>query len=236
MKKNISQMATVYPTTFSDLSNLPKKDIKKIESQYPFTAPEEVKFEPCGQIVPKNEIGSNIKFCPICDYPMIVRIMNYPCEHVMCYECSQPDKGYCYICEEKIEKSERKSDSTKLYECDYPDCFKFFETYEKLKVHKSTYHGIEGNVNMNFPMNFNALNMLNRGMIPGQFMNPMLGMGINPYIVPPGAGLPNQPPQNNNLSSINQMNPLNNNMIPSNLNNIINTTQNLNNITGNTVS
>ena len=26
----------------------------------------------------------------------------YPCEHVMCYECSQPEKGYCYICEEKI--------------------------------------------------------------------------------------------------------------------------------------
>lgn len=230
-------MATVYPTTFSDLSNFQKKDIKIIESQFPFTAPEDVKFEPCGQIVPKNDIGSNIKFCPICDYPMIVRIMNYPCEHVMCYECSQPVKGYCYICEEKIERSDRKSDMAKLYECDYPDCFKFFESYEKLKIHKSTYHGIayDGNLNLNLGMNFNTMNFMNRGLISGQFVNPMIGMGINPYMVPTSTGLPTQQPQNNNTSNINQMNSLNNNMISSNINNIINTPQNLN-ITGNTVS
>ena len=233
-------MTTVYPTTFSDISNLPKKDIKSIESKFPFIPPEDVKFDPCGQIVPKSDIGSNIKFCPICDYPMIVRIMNYPCEHVMCYECSLPDKGYCYICEEKIEKSVRKSDMAKLYECDYPDCFKFFESYDKLKIHK-TYHGIayDGNLNMNLNnlgMNFNPMNMINRGIIPGQFVNPMLGMGLNPYIVPAGAALPNPSAQNNNATDISQMNTLNNNLLPSNLNNIINTAQNLNNIPGNTVS
>ena len=230
-------MATIYPTTFSDLSNVPKKDKKIIESQFPFTAPTDVKYDPCGQIVSKTDIGSNVKFCPICDYPMIVRMMNLPCEHVMCYECSQPDKGYCYICEEKIEKTVRKNDMAKLYECDYPDCFKFFDTYDKLKMHKSAYHGIvyDGNLNMNLGMNFNAINMMNPRLIPGQFVNPMIGMGINPYMVAPGAGLATQQTQNTTPSNITQMNTLNNNMLPSNLTNIINTSQNLNNITGNTV-
>ena len=45
--------------------------------------------------LPKNitNLDSNDMVCPICDYPMIVRIMNYPCEHVMCYECSLPDNA-----------------------------------------------------------------------------------------------------------------------------------------------
>ena len=231
-------MTTVYPTTFSDISNLPKKDIKIIESKFPFIPPDDVKFEPCGQIVQKGDIGSNIKFCPICDFPMIVRIMNYPCEHVMCYECSQPDKGYCYICEGKLEKSVRISDMTKLYECDYPDCFKFFESYDKLKMHKSAFHGVmyDGNLNLNLGnlgMNFSAMNMINRGLIPNQFVNPMMGMGMNPYMVPTNTGFPNHQTPNNNTSNINQMNTLNNNMIPSNINNIINTPPNLNNIAGN---
>ena len=226
-------MTTVYPTTFSDISNLPKKDIKAIESQFPFVPPDDVKFEPCGQIVQKGDIGSNIKFCPICDFPMIVRIMNYPCEHVMCYECSLPRKGYCYICEEKIESTVRKNDMAKLYECDYPDCFKFFESYDKLKIHKTTYHGVayDGNLNVNLNnlgVNFNPM-MMNRGIIPG-LVNPLMGMGLNPYIMGnTGNALPNQPPSNNNANTINTMNTLNNNMIPSNLNNIINTPQNLNN-------
>lgn len=231
-------MSTIYQTNFSDLSNLPKKDIKIIESKFPFIPPEDVKFDQCGQIVQKSDMGSNVKFCPICDFPMIVRIMNYPCEHVMCYECSQPEKGYCYICEEKIEKSVRKNDLAKLYECDYPDCFKFFDTYDKLKIHKSTYHGLvyDGNLNLNLNnlgMNYNALNMMNRGLIANQFVNPIMNMGLNQYMIPTNNGLPNQPNQNNNTSSINPMNNLNNNMIPSNLNNIINNNQNLNNITGN---
>ena len=87
----------------------------------------------------------------------------------------------------------------------------------------------------NLGMNFNAMNMMNRGIIPGQFVNPMIGMGINPYIIPPSGGLPNQQNQNNSTSSINTMNTLNNNIIPSNINNIINNAQNLNNIPGNTV-
>ena len=168
---------------------------------------------------------------------MIVRMMNLPCEHVMCYECTQPDKGYCYICEEKIEKTVRKNDMAKLYECDYPDCFKFFDTYDKLKMHKSAYHGIvyDGNLNMNLGMNFNAINMMNPRLISGQFVNSMIGMGINPYMVASGAGLATQQTQNTTPSNISQMNTLNNNMLQNNLNNMINTSQNLNNIAGNTV-
>ena len=181
-------MTTIYPTVFSDTSNLPKKEIKIIESKFPFIPPEDVKYDQCGQIVSKGDIGSNVKFCPICDYPMIVRIKNYPCEHVMCYECSQPEKGYCYICEEKIEKCVRLRDNAKLYECDYPDCFKFYDSHEKLKIHKSNIHGImyEGSgYNMgigNMPINFSS-GIIGRGIIPGQFVNPMMSMGINPYMV-----------------------------------------------------
>ena len=181
-------MATIYPTEFSDISNLPKKEIKSIESKFPFVAPEDVKYESCGQIVSKTDIGSNTKFCPICDYPMIVRIMNYPCEHVMCFECSQPEKGYCYICEEKIERCERRRDNEKLYECDYPDCFKFFQTNDKLKLHKQNFHGIFNNNNtngINMGMNFGMGGLVNRafipGQIPGQFVNPVIGLGQMPY-------------------------------------------------------
>ena len=163
-------MSTIYPTEFSDISNLPKKEIKSIESNFPFLPPEDVKYEPCGQIVSKGDIGSNTKFCPICDFPMIVRIMNYPCEHVMCFECSQPEKGYCYICEEKIVKCVRRGDNAKLYECDFPDCFKFFETNEKLKMHKSSCHGIN---NTGMGMNFN-MNMMSRAFIPTNFVNPVV--------------------------------------------------------------
>ena len=181
-------MATIYPTEFSDISNLPKKEIKSIESKFPFVPPEDVKYESCGQIVSKTDIGSNTKFFPICDYPMIVRIMNYPCEHVMCFECSQPEKGYCYICEEKIERCERRRDNEKLYECDYPDCFKFFQTNDKLKLHKQNFHGIFNNNNtngINMGMNFGMGGLVNRafipGQIPGQFVNPVIGLGQMPY-------------------------------------------------------
>jgi len=105
-------------------------------------------------------------------------------------------------------------------------------------MHKSAFHGVmyDGNLNLNLGnlgMNFSAMNMINRGLIPNQFMNPMMGMGMNPYMVPTNTGFPNHQTPNNNTSNINQMNTLNNNMIPSNINNIINTPPNLNNIAGN---
>jgi hypothetical protein len=211
-------MSTVYLTEFSDLSNIPKKDAKVIESQFPFVPPDDVKFEPCGQIVQKGDIGSNVKFCPICDYPMIVRIMNLPCQHVMCYECSQPDKGYCYICEEEVTKYFRVNDITDLYECDFPDCFKFFESKEKLKSHKAMNHGLnEGNMNLNF--NFGVNFMMNKVRMNNNCANPLMPIQ---YMIAPQ----NLAQQQNNANSINQMNTLNNNMIPNNINNLINASSN----------
>ena len=73
------------------------------------------------------------------------------------------------------------NDMTKLYECDYPDCFKFFESYDKLKLHKSTFHGVSydgmnfniNNMNVNLNMN---MGMINNRLIQGQFMNPMMSL------------------------------------------------------------
>ena len=66
-------------------------------------------------------------------------------------------------------------------------------------------------------MNFN-MNMMSRAFIPTNFVNPVMGIPMNPYI----AVAQNQ----NNSSNINQMN-LNNT--------VINTPQNINNIPVNTV-
>ena len=210
-------MSTVYQTNFSSTASIPKKDLKIIESKFPFVPPEDVKLELCGQIVHKNNIGSNIKFCPICDYPMIVRMINHPCEHIMCYECSQPDKGYCYICENKITKTDRIKDMTKLYECDYPDCFKFFDSNDQLKMHKNTAHGISYEGNMNYNMG-----MMNNRLVNNQYMMMQNYMNV-----------PNQSQNRNN--NITPMNPLNNNMLHSNIN-IITPQPNLNNLNGNNIS
>ena len=56
---------------------------------------------------------------------MIVRMIIMPCEYAMCYSFSQPPKDFCFICEEKIETITRLNDKTNLYECDFPDFFKF---------------------------------------------------------------------------------------------------------------
>ena len=82
-------------------------------------------------------------------------------------------------------------------------------------MHKSSSHGIN---NMGIGMNFN-MGLMNRTIMPGNFVNPVMGLGaMNPYI----AVSQNQ----NNSSNINQMN-LNNTAI--------NTPQNLNNIAVNTI-
>ena len=166
---------TTYQTTYSDISTLSKKERKEIENNFPFIAPNSNlgNFDSCGQIVAKNDQGNKIKFCPICDYPMIVRMQIIPCEHLMCYNCTKPEKGYCYICEGKISKIVRLSDSTKLYECDWPDCFKFFTNIEKLNMHRITVHN-EGMNLMNMNMfgmnninninNMNNMNNMNMGM------------------------------------------------------------------------
>jgi hypothetical protein len=166
---------TTYQTTYSDISTFSKKERKEKESSFPFISPNSNlgNFDSCGQIVAKTDQGNKIKFCPICDYPMIVRMQILPCEHLMCYNCTKPEKNYCYICEGKINNIIRLSDSTKLYECDWPDCFRFFTNIEKLNKHRVSAHnqfGESGNlVNMNmFGMNnlgnINNMNGINMGM------------------------------------------------------------------------
>ena len=152
---------TTYQTTYSDISSFSKKERKEIESTFPYTSPNSnlVNFDSCGQIVAKTDPGNRIKFCPICDYPMIVRMQILPCEHLMCYNCTKPEKGYCYICEGKIKNIVRLSDSTKLYECDWPDCFRFFTNSEKLNVHRVSVHNqIAEGMNL---MNMNIFNIPN---------------------------------------------------------------------------
>ena len=53
----------------------------------------------CNLIGSKAEItpANSIKFCPICDCPMIVRVQMRPCSHVVCYECSKPQANLCYV-------------------------------------------------------------------------------------------------------------------------------------------
>lgn len=191
-----------YQTKYSDLSSYSKKEKKIIENQFPFIPPKSDlgNLDLCGQIVSKNELGNNIKFCPICDYPMIVRMMVMPCEHVMCYSCSQPNKGYCYICEGKIESLVRISDTSKLYECDWPDCFKFFTGIEKLNLHKYNVHGqiVEG-------FNVNMSNTLGMGMNMMPRMNMMFGNnppGFMPMMSPMPMAMPPMVPQNPTPSNL----------------------------------
>ena len=176
---------TTYQTKFSEIPETNKKQIKIIESKFPFVAPDSNlgNMDICGQFVSKNaDIGTKIKFCPICDLPMIVKMQVLPCEHMMCYSCTQPDKGYCYICENKIESVTRINDNAKLYECDFPDCFRFFLSSEKLNLHKYNFH-FNGHIEQNIT---NQPSIQNR---PNQ-TNPPVGQFIG--VVPPIVNNPNQ--------------------------------------------
>lgn len=190
-----------YQTTYSDLSNLPKHERKQKENNFPYKTPNSNlgNLDLCGQIVSKYDIGNNIKFCPICDFPMIVRMMVMPCEHVMCYSCSQPPKDVCFICEGKIESIIRLNDKTKLYECDFPDCFKFFNGIENLNFHKFNAHGImvEG-LNINNPVNMGLpvpiMTMNKPGIVyPATPIQTMGFMGMIPPMGVPIAGMVQNP-------------------------------------------
>ena len=191
---------TTYQTTYSDISFLSKKERKIKENQFPYITPSPNlgKYDPCGQIVSKKDIGSSIKFCPICDKPMIVRMMVNPCEHVFCFECSKPESELCYICEQKIENFVRLNDNNlNLYECDWPDCFKFFTNLDKLNKHKLYEHNFktEG-MGMINPIGMN-MNIVMNNRIPGTqniFMT-MPMMPMNPGMI-----------LNNPIYSINQVN------------------------------
>lgn len=163
-----------YQTKYSNLNDLTKKDRKLKGNQFPFIAANSnlSNIDLCGQKVSKLDPGSSTKFCPICDQPMIVRMIIYPCEHVICYSCTKPDTDICYVCEVKVTNINRLSDKSKLYECDYPECFRFFESYDKLNQHRLLTH----NVQMTLDGNVVRADMM---------MNPMMRYPMNaPMQVP----------------------------------------------------
>jgi hypothetical protein len=88
-----------YPTKYSNLDDFTKKERKMKVNQFPVVTPNSnlSNVDWCGQKVNKMDLGSSIKFCPLCDQPMIVRIMMSPCEHVICYSCSKPETDVCYV-------------------------------------------------------------------------------------------------------------------------------------------
>ena len=135
---------TYNETKFSNLDKYSKKEKRIIQSKFPFTVCLDKldNIEILGQRVDRSDISLTTKFCPLCDLPMIVRIMYIPCEHVVCYSCSLPESDSCYVCTNKIDKSIKIPDKTKLYECDYSNCFKFYESLDKLINHRLSEHSL----------------------------------------------------------------------------------------------
>lgn len=65
----------------------------------------------------------------------------------------------------------RIPDKAKLYDCDYPDCFKFFENNEKLGIHKYSIHNlqVEPSIIMKYNMMMHQMNQINQS----NYTNPM---------------------------------------------------------------
>ena len=139
-------------TKYSNLDKFNKKEKINIESKFPFIIPSEKLegVEILGQKVDKTDISLITKFCPLCDNPMIVRMLYIPCDHVVCYSCSKPESKNCYVCNIKLDKLVRIPDKTKLYECDFSNCFKFYDGLEKLIGHRITEHNLPMEIAQSF--------------------------------------------------------------------------------------
>eukprot|EP00831_Metopus_contortus_P074144 TRINITY_DN67693_c0_g1_i1.p2 TRINITY_DN67693_c0_g1~~TRINITY_DN67693_c0_g1_i1.p2 ORF type:complete len:125 (-),score=14.40 TRINITY_DN67693_c0_g1_i1:71-445(-) len=72
--------------------------------------------------------------------PMIVRMQMLPCEHMLCYSCSQPESKVCYMCEKPLIKMIRIDDNSNVFMCEYPGCYKAFLSLSKLQDHNATEH------------------------------------------------------------------------------------------------
>ena len=140
---------TTYNTKYSTITNITKRERKDIESNFPYIPLNQnlTNIDWCAQKVNKNNPELTSKFCPICDFPMIVRVLYTTCDHIICWACAQPKSEACYVCETKG-PCKRLSDKSKLFECDFPDCFKFFESMDKLYMHKQIGHNQYMNQNM----------------------------------------------------------------------------------------
>jgi hypothetical protein len=76
-------------------------------------------------------------------------------------------------CDSKIINMIRIPDKAKLYDCDYPDCFKFFETNEKLGMHKYSIHNlqVEPSIIMKYNMMMHQMNQMNQSNYSANSMN-----------------------------------------------------------------
>lgn len=81
----------------------------------------------------------------------------------------------------------RIPDKAKLYDCDYPDCFKFFENNEKLGMHKYSIHNlqVEPSIIMKYNMMMHQMNQMNQPNYTVNAMNynqaNLNSQNINPF-------------------------------------------------------
>ncbi len=88
--------------------------------------------------------------------------------------------------------SVRIADKQKLFECDFPDCFRFYESLDKLAGHKYLVHNQQGG--------FDPTMMQGGSRFPGMAMPVMGGMVSMPMM-----GM--QMMSNQGMSNMNMMNP-----------------------------
>lgn len=97
--------------------------------------------------------------------------------------------NHYFRCETNITQILRIADKQKLFECDFPDCFRFYESLDKLNLHRYMVHNQQIVSDPNFmkqdvgmmnqmnaqrmPMNYTPNMMPMQGMVNPNFMNPM---------------------------------------------------------------
>ena len=80
-----------------------------------------------------------------------------------------------FRCDSKITNIIRVPDKSKLFECEFPDCFKFFDSYEKLGMHKYSIHNLQ--VESSIIFKYNSMMMQNSS----NNNNNNLNNNSNPY-------------------------------------------------------
>ncbi len=72
-----------------------------------------------------------------------------------------------FRCESSISQIVRIPDKQKLFECDFPDCFRFYESIDQLNLHKCYMHNQEIGFDPNvMKQDMSIMNPLNSQRIP----------------------------------------------------------------------
>lgn len=92
-----------------------------------------------------------------------------------------------FRCEAKVTNWKRIPDKNKIYECDFADCFKFFEKFDDLYKHKILIHNqqffLDSKTTANTGMASMGMSSMMGSTMPTTPMMMTLGMGmgmINP--------------------------------------------------------